>query len=144
VSSHTSWRKPGETDGRFVVVVHREVAWTAVAPRGDLDLATVPILDAVLRAQTGLVVLDLRRLRFVDAHGLRSLTGAAADAATNGRQLRFIPGPAVTRLFDLLRLPDRLPRLAVVPALQGTPSAGGIRKPRRPWASRARAARPHA
>jgi anti-anti-sigma regulatory factor len=63
------------------------------------------VLDAVLAAQTGLVVLDLRALTLVDATGLQLLIEAEARSSTSARRVSFIAGPAVARLFDLLGLP---------------------------------------
>ena len=51
-----------------------------MVPRGELDLATVPVLEAALVAQAGPVVLDLRGLTFVDATGLRLLIQAETPA----------------------------------------------------------------
>ena len=59
-----------ERDGRAVVV-----------PRGELDLATAPELDAVVneRLDAGQdVVMDLRELAFMDSTGLRVLVAAHA------------------------------------------------------------------
>jgi anti-anti-sigma factor len=47
---------------------------THVMVSGELDLATVPVLEADLRAaeaQAAFIVLDLRRLEFIDVRGAR-------------------------------------------------------------------------
>jgi anti-sigma B factor antagonist len=97
---------PLEPDFRVVVSARRE--GTLVVPRGELDLATAPDLEAVLVAQTGPVVLDLRELSFVDASGLRVLLQAEARSRQNGKNLSFIAGRAVRRLFEIADVPDHL------------------------------------
>ena len=92
----------------FRVVVSEHAAGTAVVPEGDLDVATARELDAVLATQSGPVVVDLRRLSFVDLAGLRMLLEADTRSRQNGMNLHFIPAPIVRRLFELAKLPDRL------------------------------------
>jgi anti-anti-sigma factor len=94
--------------GDFRVVVSEHAAGTVVVPEGDLDVATAHDLEAVLATQSGPVVVDLRKLSFIDLAGLRMLLEADARSRQNGMNLRFIPGPMVRRLFELANLPDRL------------------------------------
>lgn len=81
---------------------------TFVVPRGELDLASARVLDAVLAAQAGPVVLDLRELSFIDGTGLSLLTDAQTRSSMDGRRLSFIAGPAVAQLLALLELADPL------------------------------------
>ena len=83
-------------------------AGTVVVPVGELDFGTAPDLEAVLATHSGPVVVDLRKLSFIDLTGLRMLLEADARSRQDGMNLRFIPGPKVQRLFALSRLPDRL------------------------------------
>jgi anti-anti-sigma factor len=76
---------------------------------GELDLATAPDLEAVLAAQAGLVVVDLRKLSFIDVRGWRVLLETEARCRQDGMDLRFIPGEVVRRLFDAAGVPDELP-----------------------------------
>jgi anti-anti-sigma factor len=92
----------------FRLVVSEHAAGTVVVPEGELDLATAPDLEAVLATQSGPVVVDLRKLSFIDLRGLRVLLDADARSRQNGMNLRFIPGPMVRRLFEVAQLPDRL------------------------------------
>jgi anti-sigma B factor antagonist len=92
----------------FRVVVSEHAAGTVVVPEGELDLATAQDLEAVLATQSGSVVVDLRKLRFIDLTGLRVLLDADARSRQDGMNLRFIPGPVVRRLFEVAELPDRL------------------------------------
>ena len=86
-----------------------------VVARGELDLATGPDLETVLVAQTGPVALDLRELSFVDASGLRVLLEAEMRSRRNGKNLSFIAGPAVRRLFEIADVPDPLTYIAPPP-----------------------------
>jgi anti-sigma B factor antagonist len=77
-----------------------------VRPVGELDLATAPIVDAQLSelvaAGFDSVVLDLRKLRFLDSTGLRLLLMWEAKSRAEGVGLRVLPGPpAVQRVFDI-------------------------------------------
>jgi anti-anti-sigma factor len=76
-----------------------------VALRGDVDLATAPLLEAELAQGTirdaRLVVVDLERVAFMDLSGLRPLLRLAKPARA-GREISITTGPpAVQRLLDL-------------------------------------------
>jgi anti-anti-sigma factor len=92
----------------FRIVVSGHAAATVVVPVGELDLGTARDLGAVLATQSGPVVVDLRKLSFIDLTGLRALLDADARSRQDGRDLRFIPGRIVRRLFEVAELPDRL------------------------------------
>jgi anti-sigma B factor antagonist len=102
----TGW--PEGSVPQFGVVVSVRADATGVVPHGELDLATAPELEAVLAAQTGYVIVDLRELSFVDASGLRVLLEADAQSRQDGKNLRFIAGEAVRRLFEWAGVPDQL------------------------------------
>jgi anti-anti-sigma factor len=95
-------------DADFDVGVDSRAGATVVVPRGELDLATVPVLTATLAAQAGPVVLDLRELTFVDPTGLRLLLEAEVRSASDGRYPSFVAAPVVARLFEILDLADPL------------------------------------
>ena len=95
-------------EAEFRVVVSEHAAGTVVVPIGELDLDTAQELEAVLATQSGLVVVDLRELSFIDLTGLRLLLDADARSRQNGMNLRFIPGRMVRRLFEVAELPDPL------------------------------------
>ena len=82
-----------------------------VAPRGELDIATVEYvaaeMDALVSSGFADLVLDLRAVRFMDVAGLRLVLGQVRRADAN---VELIDGPpAVSRLFELagLRLVER-------------------------------------
>ena len=93
---------------QFRVVVSEHAAGTVVVPQGELDLGSAQDLEAVLATQSGPVVVDLRKLSFIDLTGLRVLLEADARSRQDGMNLRFIPAPMVRRLFAVAELPDRL------------------------------------
>jgi anti-anti-sigma factor len=97
----------------FRCEVEPDRASVFVRPVGELDLSTVPIVQAQLAeleaAGFTRLVLDLRQLRFLDSSGLRLLIDWDARARADGVELTVIPGPpAVQRLFDLAGVTDRL------------------------------------
>lgn len=69
-----------DSDGAFTV--HQEPGTDSVRifPSGELDMLTAPILDVALQAVESAapprIVVDLRRLLFMDCCGLRVLLGA--------------------------------------------------------------------
>jgi anti-anti-sigma factor len=74
-----------ERDGRVVVL-----------PRGELDLATAPDLDALLseRLDAGQeVIVDLRELGFMDSTGLRTLIAAHTRAGERGGRFAIVRPP---------------------------------------------------
>jgi anti-sigma B factor antagonist len=92
----------------FRVVMSKQATGTVVIPVGELDFGTSPDLEAVLAAQSGPVVVDLRELSFIDLTGLRLLLEADARSRQDGMNLRFIPGRMVRRLLEVAGLPDGL------------------------------------
>ena len=84
-----------------------------VSLRGELDLSTVGKVDDELQrwegAATGIVLLDLSKLTFLDSTGLRCVVRADERAREDGRRLVVVKGPeAVQRVFEITRLEERL------------------------------------
>ena len=79
---------------------------------GELDLASMHLLEQELDrvgAQGQELVLDLRRLQFIDSTGLHALLRADRQRSDSGGQLTIVRGPrAVDRLFRLTGLDSRL------------------------------------
>ena len=99
---------PYQPSAVSVVPDRREVA---VIPAGDLDLSTVDQLADEMRELWDVgfdqIVLDLRRLEFLDCCGLRLLLSLRSDAERDGDRLQLVPGrPAVERLFELTATRD--------------------------------------
>jgi len=75
---------------------------------GELDMATVPVLEKFLedaqgKGRTG-IVLNLKLLTFMDASGLNSFLRAAKQAAQNGQDFQLInPGSVAQRILKITR-----------------------------------------
>lgn len=86
----------------------------SLAPTGELDMATVgeatrALHDAQARAHDGLV-LDLRRLTFMDCAGLQLLLDAASWARQADVPLTVVRGPrTVHRVLELTGVDRTLP-----------------------------------
>ena len=81
--------------------------------KGELDIATrdefLAALDEAEAAETPLVVIDLRELRFIDFTGIRALLSAVDCGAANRHRVVFTEGsPTVERTLALAEV--QLPR----------------------------------
>jgi anti-anti-sigma factor len=90
-----------------------------VAPRGEIDLATVDEVRAVLAEASengGVVYLDLRGVTFIDSAGVRLVVeGARELKAREGELVVVRGGPEVTRVFNLVGLDGRLRMVDALP-----------------------------
>ena len=73
---------------------------------GELDLETAPLLRDEIAAvrETGArsLILDLRRLTFMDSTGLRCILDCDAEARQDGFSIALIQvSPAVQRVFEI-------------------------------------------
>ena len=80
--------------------------WVHLGLRGELDLASAPVLkDRLerLRADKRSVRLDLSQLQFIDSSGIHLLIAAASDAR-DGWQFEVDPNlpPQVERVLELV------------------------------------------
>lgn len=85
-----------------------------IAPRGELDMATVGAVEQELRRQldegSRTIVLDLAGLSFMDSTGLHLVARWSAEASRDGFDFQLEPGPpAVQRVFELAGMTDELP-----------------------------------
>ena len=92
-------------------------------PRGEIDLASVPMLEATRReVRNGgfeRVILDLSNVTFMDSTGLRLVLTWADAHERDGMQLRLVPGPPqVQRLFEVTGMLPRLPWVGGDPPLE--------------------------
>jgi anti-sigma B factor antagonist len=93
---------PGELT--VEISIYGQIA--AVVLSGELDIATAPELEQKLRElpPDGVtqLMLDLRRLAFIDSTGLRVVLGLANGLAPPGARVVIVRGPeAVQRVFAL-------------------------------------------
>lgn len=99
----------------FKCEVSRQGDRVVVAPRGELDMATVPQLDQELKRNRpdepgGTLVLDLRALTFMDSSGLHLTARWAHESSKDGFAFEIVPGPpAIQRVFDLSKMTESLP-----------------------------------
>jgi len=92
--------------GRFSVRTHDEKAQRTLAIGGELDLASTAKLTRAVSAalSTGArrLILDLRRLEFIDASGLHAVVEARDVCREAGCEFALVPGPRqVQRVFEL-------------------------------------------
>ena len=90
----------------FSVATVPDRAEVAVVPVGELDLATSPELDGEIRRLRDVgfdrIVVDLRRVEFLDSTALGTLLALCNDAKRDGHRLIFVPGAThVQRVFEL-------------------------------------------
>jgi anti-anti-sigma factor len=99
--------------GNFDVHTERRGDALLVAPRGEIDLATVDFVrDAVDREwqQGDAVVLDLREVGFMDTSGLRYVLELVERGSQDDFDVRLVRGPiAVQRVFEVSGLEPRIP-----------------------------------
>jgi anti-sigma B factor antagonist len=84
-----------------------------IAVAGELDLSSALTFDEEVRRAEArrpqTLILDLRRLRFMDSTGLRLIMSAHSRARTRGRRLAIVLGnEPVRRLFRLAGVTRRL------------------------------------
>ena len=102
---------PGLEPFRCEVEPDREAV--RVRPVGELDLASVPAVDAQLAELWSVgftrLVLDLRAVTFLDSSGLRMLMEWEGHNGAGGMAFAVIPGPAlVRRVLTTAGVADRL------------------------------------
>lgn len=88
------------------VTTSEKHGWTVISARGEIDIATAPMLDdAVEEAISGgadHVVVDLQPTTFMDSTGLRSLISAHRQLTGDAGRLVVIPGSGpVRRLLEV-------------------------------------------
>lgn len=84
-----------------------------IAVAGELDLSSALTFDEEVRRaedrRPSTLILDLRRLRFMDSTGLRLIMSAHSRARKRGRRLAIVLGSEpVRRLFRLAGVTRRL------------------------------------
>jgi anti-anti-sigma factor len=111
------WQRPYlrsvSSSRRFALTSSLSVSSCASCPIGELDMATVGLVAEELTDLRDVgfesLVLDLRRLQFMDSSGVHLILDADGYARTNGHDFAVIPGPPVIqRLFELSGVGDQL------------------------------------
>jgi anti-sigma B factor antagonist len=98
----------------FIVHSERDGSVHRLTPLGELDLATVPILEREFQAvhpdpAAEMIVVDLTKLSFMDSTGIAALM-RMNDACEEHDRLRIVNGsPAVVRVLDVTGVRPFLP-----------------------------------
>jgi anti-anti-sigma factor len=95
VAPEPATRHPEVYPSRLSVDVERANAHVSLALQGELDLETAPqFRERLTDAETGAdtVVIDLRRVTFLDSCGIGELVGAQQRAHREGRRLVVVKG----------------------------------------------------
>jgi anti-sigma B factor antagonist len=89
-----------------------------IAPAGELDIATVPLLDAAfdeVASDDGLrIILDLTAISFIDSTGIQLLL-KLCERCNGSERLTIVPSAPIERLLDITGLRDQLPLSAPTP-----------------------------
>jgi anti-sigma B factor antagonist len=99
--------------GALHCTIHCDTVAATVAPRGELDIGTAPVLDAELSRlhAEGFrhLVVDLRELTFIESTGIHLLLRWAREQGRHGRSFAVVPGSkriqmvlAMTGVLELL------------------------------------------
>jgi anti-sigma B factor antagonist len=84
-----------------------------IALSGEVDLLGVPKIEAALKdvpVDSGLIIIDLRGVTFIDSSGLHALATGQQLCLAREQELRIIPGPPnIQRLFEITGMNDVLP-----------------------------------
>jgi anti-sigma B factor antagonist len=109
-------------DAPFSIDVAQVDGRTVLELTGELDLATAPELEEAISARVGAgepVVLDLRRLEFMDSSGVRALVAghnAAKEAGGSLVIVRAASGTEVDRVIDVSGIAGALGMVEEPPA----------------------------
>jgi len=99
--------------GNFDVHVEHNGSTLVVSPSGEIDLATVGLVREAVERERGSherLLIDLRRVAFMDTSGLRYVLELSERSAQDGYELRIVRGErAVQRVFEVSGLDGRLP-----------------------------------
>jgi anti-anti-sigma factor len=107
--------RPGADDRTFAVHSERSDSVERVWVLGEMDLSVVGKLDSEMRRAEATdatrIELDLDRLEFLDASGIRLLLNLNRRSRRNGRRLRIKPAssPQVRRVLELTGVGEMLP-----------------------------------
>jgi anti-anti-sigma factor len=83
-----------------------------LALTGELDLDSANRLEEAVRevcASGAGLVIDLRKVTFMDSTGLRVLIVAATLCEEKGHELRIVPGEDIQRILEMSGLDQVLP-----------------------------------
>jgi anti-sigma B factor antagonist len=93
--------------------VSREGERVVLSLDGELDLASVPLLESAVENVTlddpATIVLDLRKLEFIDSTGLRAILSLDKRSTERGQTFALVRGSQqVQRLMSMTRVDEHL------------------------------------
>ena len=94
------------SDPQFTVRSTSQNGVASIALQGDLDIATLPELEAHLAPfqddGVAAIMLDMRELTFIDTTGLHAIDRASQRAKGSGQQMILVgTRPSARRLFEI-------------------------------------------
>jgi anti-sigma B factor antagonist len=96
----------------FLIATERTDHGYRLAPVGELDIATAPLLEAAFEeiglGEAETIVVDLSDVSFIDSTGIQLLLRMNARCS-GGERLEIVASPAVERLLDITGLREQLP-----------------------------------
>jgi anti-anti-sigma factor len=96
----------------FRVGSHRLDGTLVIAPEGEIDIATAPLVRRAIDRGDGAMsqlVLDLRHVEFMDTSGLQIVVEQMRQQAAGVREFAVVRGPdAVQRLLEMAGLTQAL------------------------------------
>jgi anti-sigma B factor antagonist len=110
---------------RLQTAVNVEAGKAVLSLYGELDLTHAPLLEQAIEdpqvASAGMLILDLRELRFLDSSGLRTILRAQEECRKRGQ--KFAVTPAFGQVQRLLSITHASDELEVVAASDGHAAA---------------------
>lgn len=93
---------------QLVLETTRIGSYDVIVVSGEIDLASAPKVESAIEGFSGQpVVLDLRKVEFMDSAGLKVLLNQRARLEESGGNLRLVVGEgAVVRLLELTGVTD--------------------------------------
>jgi anti-sigma B factor antagonist len=100
-------------EGNLSIDVSREGERVVLSLNGELDLASVPLLESEVENATldspATIVLDLRKLEFIDSTGLRVILSLDKRSTERGVTFAIVRGSQqVQRLMSMTRVDEHL------------------------------------
>jgi anti-anti-sigma factor len=100
-------------EGNLSIDVSREGERVVLSLNGELDLASVPLLESEVENATldspATIVLDLRKLEFIDSTGLRAILSLDKRSTERGATFALVRGSQqVQRLMSMTRVDEHL------------------------------------
>lgn len=100
----------GPSQERLDVSMRHTSGESRLTFRGEIDVATVPILERavalVMTTRPPVLLIDWRPVTFVALDGVDVLKEAAAEARATGNVLRLVPGDTGRRVLDIVGWDD--------------------------------------